>query len=72
RPAATPAERAPRNLAPARLRALSLDGRLYEEATAALAPDVDPALAGALGTDLWSRWRLRLDIGRGRLVLRPK
>jgi hypothetical protein len=72
RPAGTPADRAPRGQAPARLRALSLDGRLYEETTAALAPDVDPALAGALGTDLWSRWRLRLDIGRGRLVLSPK
>lgn len=72
RPAGARAERAPRGVAPARLRALSFDGRLYEETSAALAPDVDPTLAGALGTDLWSRWRLRLDIGHGRLVLTPK
>lgn len=71
-PAGTGAGRAPRGVAPARLRALSFDGQLYEEASAALAPEVDPALAGALGTDLWSRWRVRLDIGRGRLVLSPK
>ena len=30
------------------------------------------ALAGALGTDLWSRWRVRLDIAHGRLVLSPQ
>lgn len=67
-----PAAKAPRGVAPGRLRALSLDGDLYEEQTAALAPDIDPALAGALGTDLWSRWRVRLDIRRGRLLLSPK
>ena len=37
-PAGSRAERAPRGVAPARLRALSLDGALYEETTAALAP----------------------------------
>jgi hypothetical protein len=62
----------PRNQAPGRLRALSLGGELYEETTAALAPDLDPALTGALGTDLWSRWRLRLDIADGRLWLSPE
>lgn len=66
------ADDAPRGVAPGRLRALSLDGDLYEEQTAALAPDIDPALAGALGTDLWSRWRVRLDIRGGRLLLSPK
>ena len=66
------ADEAPRGVAPGRLRALSLDGDLYDEQTAALAPDIDPALAGALGTDLWSRWRVRLDIRRGRLLLSPK
>lgn len=71
-PAGSKAERAPRGVAPARLRALSFDGMLYEETTAALAPELDPALAGALGTDLWSRWRVRLDIAGGRLVLSPK
>ena len=71
-PAGSKKETAPRSVAPARLRALSFDGDLYEEASAALAPELDPALAGALGTDLWSRWRVRLDIGHGRLVLSPK
>jgi len=61
-----------RERAPARLRALSFDGQLYEEPSAALAPDLDPALAGTLGADLWSRWSLRLDIAGGRLTLLPK
>lgn len=72
RPPSRAAAEAPRGVAPGRLRALSLDGQLYEESSAALAPDLDPALTGALGTDLWSRWRIRLDIGRGRLWLSPK
>mgnify|MGYP001335361476 FL=1 len=63
---------APRSQAPGHLRALSFRGELYEQASAALAPDLDPALAGALGTDLWSRWRLRLDIASGRLWLSPE
>lgn len=71
-PPSKTAEGAPRGVAPARLRALSLDGDLYEEQSAALAPDLDPVLSGALGTDLWSRWRIRLDIRRGRLILSPK
>lgn len=61
-----------RNRAPARLRALSLGGRLYEEQSAAVAAGLDPALAGTLGTDLWSRWRLRLDIAGGNLLLARK
>lgn len=61
-----------RDRAPARLRALSLDGRLFEEASAAIATDLDPALAGTLGVDVWSRWTLRLDIAAGRLTLFPK
>lgn len=61
-----------RNRAPARLRALSMGGRLYEEQTAAVAADLDPTLAGSLGADLWSRWRLRLDIAHGRLWLARK
>ena len=72
RPASKAASDAPRGKAPGRLRALSLDGELYEEQSAALAPELDPALAGALGTDLWSRWRVSLDIRRGRLLLSPK
>jgi hypothetical protein len=72
RPDRTGAAEAPRNQAPGTLRALSLDGALYEEQSAALAPELDPALAGALGTDLWRRWRLSLDIRGGRLLLIPK
>jgi hypothetical protein len=67
-----PREIPPRSVAPARLRALSIDGDLYEEVSAALAPDIDPSIAGALGVDLWSRWRLRLDMTGGRLWLSPK
>lgn len=67
-----PRESPPRSVAPARLRALSIGGDLYEEVSAGLAPDIDPALAGALGVDLWSRWRLRLDMAGGRLWLSPK
>jgi hypothetical protein len=69
---AGPAADTSRNAAPGRLRALSVGGSLYEEPTAALAPDLDPALAGTLGTDFWSRWRLRLDIRARRLTLSPK
>lgn len=61
-----------RDKAPARLRALSVDGRLYEEPSAALATDLDPALAGTLGVDFWSDWSLRLDIAGGRLTLIPE
>lgn len=61
-----------RDRAPARLRALSFDGELYEEPSAALATDLDPALAGTLGVDFWSGWSLRLDIAGGRLTLIPK
>ena len=72
RPDREGAATAPRNQAPGRLRALSFRGELHEQTSAALAPDLDPALAGALGTDLWSRWRLRLDIASGRLWLSPE
>lgn len=71
-PAMADDDAAPRNVAPGRLRALSVGGFLYEEPTAAVAEDLDPALAGALGTDFWSRWRLRLDIAGRRLILSPK
>lgn len=58
--------------APARLRALSFDSALYEEQSAALAPALPAGLAGALGTDFWSRWRVRLDLAHDRMVLAPK
>lgn len=62
----------PRSLAPARLRALSIDGRLYEETSAGTAEGLDPALAGTLGVEFWSRWRVRLDIADGTLLLSPQ
>jgi hypothetical protein len=63
---------AARNAAPGRLRALSIAGGLYEEAEAGLIAGLDPALTGSLGVDFWSRWRLRLDMRRGVMVLFPK
>lgn len=61
-----------RNAAPARLRGLSIDGVLYEEQSAALAPALPAELTGALGTDFWSRWRVRLDLAHDRMVLGPR
>jgi hypothetical protein len=72
RPTVAGIDPARRDQAPARLRALSLDGQLYEEPSAALAVDLDPGLAGTLGVDVWSRWTIRLDIAGGRLTLLPK
>lgn len=62
----------PRSLAPARLRALSAEGVLYERPDAAIGGDLDPALTGALGTGFWSSWRLRLDISGRRLLYKPQ
>lgn len=61
-----------RNAAPARLRGLSVDGVLYEEQSAALAPALPAELTGALGTDFWSRWRIRLDLAHDRMLLAPR
>jgi hypothetical protein len=61
-----------RDQAPARLRALSVDGRLFEEPSATLATGLDPVLAGTLGVDFWSRWSLRLEISGGALTLIPE
>jgi hypothetical protein len=71
-PEALSLDPARRDRAPARLRALSVDGRLYEEPSATLATDLDPALAGTLGVDFWSRWSLRLDIAGGALTVIPE
>jgi hypothetical protein len=56
---------------PARLRALSLAGALYEQTPAGLAPDAAPGLAGSIGQAVWSHYRMRLDIARGWLELAP-
>lgn len=71
-PAAAALDPTPRRLAPARLRALSVDGRLYEEASAATASGLAEGLAGTLGVEFWARWRLRLDIAGGELLLTPE
>jgi hypothetical protein len=66
--ARTPAPRDdPRLEPPARLRALSLGGLLFENLPAWVAPDAKPSLAGAIGEAVWSRYRLR--IGRRWLEL---
>jgi len=44
-----------------------LDGICHE--VIAPAPDLDPALAGAIGNGVWSRYRLRIDLGRAKLSL---
>jgi hypothetical protein len=54
---------------PARLRALSLAGVLYEQTPAGLMAPAPPGLAGAIGEAVWSRWRLRLDLKHGWLEL---
>lgn len=53
----------------AALRALSLAGELFEALTAGLQPPVEGAI-GAVGPPVLSRWSLRFDFPRGRLLLR--
>lgn len=60
-----------RNDARGRLRAFSFLGDLSEEAPSGLIAGLDPAVAGAIGTDVWSRWKLRLDMSRRVLTLSP-
>jgi hypothetical protein len=56
---------------PARLRALSLGGRLFEQTPAGLMADAPPGLAGSIGEAAWSAFRMRIDAGRGWLDLAP-
>ncbi|MGI9170087.1 MAG: hypothetical protein ACR2FH_07935 [Caulobacteraceae bacterium] len=60
---------AARQSAPARLRALSLAGRLFEQTPAGPWPDAPAALEGAIGATVWSRLHLRLDLKHGWLWL---
>ncbi|MDB5469546.1 MAG: hypothetical protein JWR84_1106 [Caulobacter sp.] len=60
-----------RNDARGRLRAFSFLGELSEEAPSGLIAGLDPAVSGAIGTDEWSRWKLRLDMSRRQLTLSP-
>ncbi len=54
---------------PARLAALSLAGQVFQDQPAALQTDAPAGLLGGIGTQVWSRYRLRLDLRRGRLQL---
>lgn len=54
---------------PARLAALVLAGRVFQDQPAALQTGAPDGLLGGIGTDIWSRYRLRLDLRRGRLQL---
>lgn len=60
-----------RNVAPGRLRAFSFLGNLSEEAPSGLITGLDPAIVGTIGADVWSRWKLRLDMSRRVLTLSP-
>ena len=55
---------------PARLRALSLGGMLFESVPTGLADALAPGLYGALGEDIWWTFRMRLDPAHGRLELK--
>ena len=66
---AGPADAAP---PPARLRAMTLAGRLFEQVPAVVAAAPDGGVArGALGLSVLSRWSLRLDMSHGWLDLSP-
>jgi hypothetical protein len=56
---------------PARLAALSLAGRVFQDQPAALQEDAPAGVLGGIGTDIWSRYVLRLDFRRNRLALAP-
>lgn len=58
-----------RNTATGRLRAFSFQGTLSEETPSGLIAGLDPDIAGSIGTDEWSRWRVRLDLARRVLTL---
>jgi hypothetical protein len=72
--AAAPGAARPKELYPGgvlfpRLRALSLAGVLFENLPAGLMRAEDPALAGEIGAQLLTRWRLRFDFPHSRLLL---
>jgi hypothetical protein len=54
---------------PARLAALWLGGKLLQRQAAALQTGAPEGVLGGIGTQVWSRYRLRLDLPRGRLQL---
>ncbi|MEJ0066432.1 MAG: hypothetical protein WDM85_14320 [Caulobacteraceae bacterium] len=58
-----------RDRPPARLAALSLGGRVFQNQPAALQEDAPDGLLGGIGTDFWLRYVLRLDLKRDQLEL---
>ncbi len=60
-----------RDQTPARLRAVSLAGRLDEQVPSGLIAGLDKDLLGTLGVDYWSRWTVRLDLAGNRIILSP-
>jgi hypothetical protein len=61
-----------RNTATGRLRAFSFLGELSEEPRSGLVAGLDPAVSGSIGTDEWSRWKVRLDLASRVLTLSPR
>ncbi|MBP7815400.1 MAG: hypothetical protein KA085_04700 [Phenylobacterium sp.] len=68
-PGAAPLDVAPYGPRRAGLRALSFAGELFEALSAGLQPPVGGAI-GAIGAPVLSRWSLRFDFPRRRLLLR--
>jgi hypothetical protein len=58
-----------RDRPPAHLAALSLGGQVFQNQPAALQEDATNGLLGGIGTDVWSRYVLRLDLKRDQLTL---
>ncbi len=57
---------------PARLRALSVAGDLFEETPAGILPGAPPGLAGTIGLAVWTHYRMRLDLAAGWVELSPR
>jgi hypothetical protein len=55
----------------ANLRALSIDGVLFENIPAELDKEIAGPVIGAIGEPIWSRFAMRLDYRRRRLELTP-
>ncbi len=56
---------------PARIRAITLGGLLFENTPAGVTPAPPATLSGAIGLAVWSRYRMTLDGRRGWLDLAP-
>jgi len=57
---------------PARLRSLSFAGTMLADVRAGLDEDTPPDRLGGLGTDVWSRYAVRIDLRRMRLEVKAK